>query len=540
MVNDGYSMMDTNTNINSNKDVSNEHDYEKNDDTPKSFHKKLFKIKLFNGIIKDLQDRLPLYKSDWLDSWNYRVIPATILTFFTNIFPAIAFAQDMFDKTDNSYGVNEVLLSSAIGGIVFGIFSGQPLTIVGVTGPITIFNYTVYEIMKPHSKDAKFFPFMFWISIWGMIFHFVISITNCVNALKFVTQFPCDIFGLFINIVYLQKGVQILTRQFHPEDNGSSGFASCTLAISMGILGVTGNLANRTKLFNYHIRQFIVDYSTPGLIVFFTGFIHFGGYLDNVNFEKLPITKSFRPTLRDNWIDVTGLPIKYIFLALPFGIILAILFYFDHSISSLMAQDLKFKLKKPASFHYDLFLLGIVTGISGVLGIPCPNGLIPQAPLHTESLVIRNKFNNEIIGTVEQRFTNTVQGLMLLGMMTRPLLICLGLIPQCVLAGLFFIMGTTGLINNEIINRIRFIFSQDDSLNLKFVPKRKLYLFVCFSLIGFIAEFGIVNTKGAIGFPLVLLLSVIGAMWFKWIFTVEELEILDGPVAHENTLKNLL
>lgn len=495
-----------------------------------------YKIRLFRGIILDLKDRLPLYWSDWTDALNYRVIPATILTFFTNIFPAIAFAQDMFDKTDNSYGVNEVLLSSALAGIVFGIFGGQPLTIVGVSGPITIFNYTVYEIMKPH--DIPYFPFMFWIAIWGMIFHFIISITNCVSALRFVTQFPCDIFGLFINVVYLQKGVQILTRQFKPEDNGASGFASCTLAISMGVLGFAGNCFNETKYFNHHVRQFIVDYTTPLAMVFFSGFIHFGGYLNNVEFERLPITKSFHPTSRLHWIDVTGISVGSIFLALPFGIILAILFYFDHSISALMAQDSKFKLKKPAAFHYDLFLLGIVTGVAGVLGIPCPNGLIPQAPLHTESLVVRNRAN-VILGTVEQRFTNTVQGLMLLGTMTRPLLVCLGLIPQCVLAGLFFIMGAKGLHGNVIINRIRFIFSQDHSSDLASVPKKKLYLFICFSLIGFVAEFGIVNTKGAIGFPLVLLLSVIGTFWFKWIFPKEELDILDGPVAHDNTLKNL-
>lgn len=505
------------------------------DEKPTTRPLEKFTFTPFRGIIADLKDRIPLYVSDWKDAYNYRVIPSTILTYFTNIFPAIAFAQDMFDKTDNSYGVNEVLLASAIAGIVFGIASGQPLTIVGITGPISIFNYTVYEIIKPH--DIAFFPFMFWISIWAMILHIVVSILNLVSALKFVTQFPCDIFGLFINIVYLEKGLQIISRQFHPQDFGASGYASLCLAISMGVLGFFGNQIMSTKFFNKHVRQFIVDYSTPFLVVFFSGLIHFGGYLNNVHFEKLPITKAFEPTKREHWIDVTGLSVGHIFLALPFGIILTVLFYFDHSISALIAQDSKFKLKKPASFHYDLFLLGILTGIVGLLGIPCPSGLIPQAPLHTESLVVRNS-KGEITGAVEQRVTNTVQGLMLLATMTRPFLICLGQIPQCVLAGLFFIMGSTGLYHNAIFNRMLFLISQEES-DLSLVPKKKLILFVGFSLIGFAAEFGIVNTEGAIGFPLVLLLSVICAMFFPRFFTKEELEILDGPVAHENTMKNL-
>lgn len=32
--------------------------------------------------------------------------------------------------------------------------------------------------------------------------------------------------------------------------------------------------------------------------------------------------------------------------------------------------------------------MGITTFVAGLLGIPAPNGLIPQAPLHTASLVV--------------------------------------------------------------------------------------------------------------------------------------------------------
>lgn len=34
------------------------------------------------GIINDVESRLPWYKSDWIDAWNYRVVPATALIFF--------------------------------------------------------------------------------------------------------------------------------------------------------------------------------------------------------------------------------------------------------------------------------------------------------------------------------------------------------------------------------------------------------------------------------------------------------------------------
>lgn len=57
-----------------------------------------------------------------------------------SIAPALAFSLDMFTKTNMEYGVNEVLLASVLGSVVFAVLACQPLVIVGVTGPITVFN----------------------------------------------------------------------------------------------------------------------------------------------------------------------------------------------------------------------------------------------------------------------------------------------------------------------------------------------------------------------------------------------------------------
>lgn len=116
---------------------------------------KWYKIRWFKGMADDVKRRAPFYLSDWTDAWDYRVVPATIYMYFANILPALAFSLDMFTKTNMSYGVNEVLLASVLGSVVFAVFAAQPLVIVGVTGPITVFNYTVYDIIVP--TGANFF-----------------------------------------------------------------------------------------------------------------------------------------------------------------------------------------------------------------------------------------------------------------------------------------------------------------------------------------------------------------------------------------------
>lgn len=40
-------------------------------------------IRPFSGILRDIKARAPYYVSDWVDAWNYRVVPATALTFFS-------------------------------------------------------------------------------------------------------------------------------------------------------------------------------------------------------------------------------------------------------------------------------------------------------------------------------------------------------------------------------------------------------------------------------------------------------------------------
>lgn len=512
------------------------------------------------GISRDIRANVPYYYSDWKDGINYRVIPSTIYMYFTNLLPAIAFAQDMFDRTGNSYGTNEVLLASALGGIVFGLFSGQPLCIVGVTGPIAIFNYTVYQIVEP--KGIPYFPFMAWICLWSMIMHFIIAIFNWVRALVLVTRFPCDIFGFFICIVYIQKGIQILCRQFDVSDNHlenlAIGYYSVMISCLLLIFGmVTIIIGQHTILFNHTIRKFFLDYGLPIVVVFFTGMTYFPGRLSDLSLERLNTTKSFTPTATSGgrthgwFIHFWDLPVGDVFLAIPFALLLTILFYFDHNVSSLICQASEYPLKKPASFHWDFFLLGITTGVSGILGIPAPNGLIPQAPLHTMSLcVTKTRENRDSTGfetyiseVVEQRITNFGQGLLILGTMSHPLLIVLGLIPQGILAGLFWMMGLTGLLNGAAVAKLGFLFSEKKLVNgsepLLQVGLKSLAIFVVLQCLLTGAEVGITETIAAVGFPFVLLVSVFVGQFLPKIIPKADLNVLDGPTGSDFTLQNL-
>ncbi|RAH77519.1 hypothetical protein BO86DRAFT_392546 [Aspergillus japonicus CBS 114.51] len=514
---------------------------------------KWYRVHLFRGMVKDVKRRAPYYWSDWTDAWDYRVVPATVYMYFANILPALAFSLDMFEKTNQSYGVNEVLLASVLGAVVFSVFAAQPLVIVGVTGPITVFNYTVYDIIA--SRGTNYLAFMCWIGIWSLIMHWLLAITNACNGLTYVTRFSCDIFGFYVAFIYLQKGIQVLTRQW-----GSAGETSAYLSIMVALLvlmagWICGELGN-SSLFQRFVRKFLEDYGTPLTIVFFTGFVHIG-HMRDVEVATLPTSKAFFPTADRGWlVHFWDISVGDVFLAIPFAILLTILFYFDHNVSSLIAQGTEFPLRKPAGFHWDLWLLGLTTFVAGLLGIPFPNGLIPQAPFHTAALCVTRDVADEddtnkgkairiTDHVVEQRVSNLAQGLLTLGTMTGPLLIVVHLIPQGVLAGLFFIMGVQALQGNGITQKLVFL-AQDRRLTPAANPLKRLkrrpaiWAFVIAELIGFGATFAITQTIAAIGFPVIILLLIpVRSFLFPRWFTAEELGALDGPAASPFTMESV-
>lgn len=533
------------------------------------------------GVFHDVKARLPWYLSDWSDAWNYRVVPAVALIFFSNVLPGIAFSLDLIETT-NQYGIAEVLVSTFMAAFVFSVFGAQPLTIAGVTGPITVFNKTIYNILMTQSDPPNYLHFVGWVYLWAAIIHWVTAVLNWCNFLKYVTLFSCDTFGFYVSWIYLQYGVQVITRQF------SAGFVSAAVGIILAILMVLTSFIfqslSQRPYFHRIIRQFFADYGMPISLVAASAMAYWGRFR-SADVVTLPVGGAFqaangRPWLVKFW-ELDG---KWVGIALPFGIILWILFFFDHNVSSLIAQGSRFPLRKPPGFHYDFFLLGITTFIAGLIGVPAPNGLIPQAPIHTTALLVmglptRDDEENDYVAgrgdpvitprmekreyevatyqkdvphpkeipvaVVEQRVSNLAQGALCLVLLTGPLLHVLGLIPRGVIAGLFWFMGADALQGNGITRKLLYLI-RDKSLTAADEPLRKvrtsrLLLFVGIQLVGFGVTFAVTQTVAAIAFPVVILLLVpVRTLLVPRLpFTPAELSILDGPTASPHTMESV-
>ncbi|KAG9088126.1 hypothetical protein FS749_002403, partial [Ceratobasidium sp. UAMH 11750] len=407
---------------------------------------------------------------------------------------------------------------------------------------------------------------------------------NAANFLRYVTRFSCDTFGFYVSWVYLQYGVQVLTRQLDQVEP-SSVFASVILALTMLVLGHLFGMLARSDLGHRLGRRFFADYGMPISVIACSGLAYWGRF-NLANPLTLPTSGAFEPAGGRAWlVKFWELDGKWVGIAFPFGFVLFILFYFDHNVSSLIAQGSEFPLRKPPGFHWDFFWLGITTFIAGLLGVPAPNGLIPQAPMHTASLVVmgvrckddpekspttvtNTSQNFELEGienyeprseskdtytlieehpvsVVEQRVSNLAQGALCVVLMSGPLQRVLGLVPRGVLAGLFWFMGTDALRTSSVTEKLLYLI-RDPALvprrePLRRVRKSRVALFVGIELVGFGATMAITQTIAAIGFPIVIFLLVpVRTLLVPLLpFSAEELAILDGPTASPFTMESV-
>lgn len=160
--------------------------------------------------------------------------------------------------------------------------------------------------------------------------HWILAFGNACNALTYVTRFSCDIFGFYVAFIYLQKGIQVLTRQW-AETGEAAAYLSIVTSLLVLVFGYGCGIIGNSNLFQRYVRKFVEDYGTPLTLIFFTGFVHIGR-MEGVELARLPTSRAFHPTQERGWfIHFWDIDVGDVFLAIPFALLLTILFYFDHN-----------------------------------------------------------------------------------------------------------------------------------------------------------------------------------------------------------------
>jgi len=75
-------------------------------------------------------------------------IASVAFLYFASLSPIITFGGLLGDATENRLAALESLLAGCICGLIYSLFSGQPLALLNATGPVLVFETILYSVCK--------------------------------------------------------------------------------------------------------------------------------------------------------------------------------------------------------------------------------------------------------------------------------------------------------------------------------------------------------------------------------------------------------
>lgn len=274
--------------------------------------------------------------------------------------------------TDGQMGTSETIVSACFVGCLFHLLCCQPLVIIGVTGPLIIFDRALHGFCLQQGFD--FLNVRLYIGAWMIVISVVITAFDGNVYVRSFTRFTQEIFSALTTVIYLQatflKAVSLFVKNpltTHPN----TAFLSLILMIGTFVLAYSLRMFKTTKYINKRVRQFLGDFCSPISIFVF---VVLANVLPEVETERLQIPDGIKPTQEDrSWIvplwrdeNPIWLPIVCIIPAF----LVFILIFMESQISQLFLAHPDRKTKKGSGFHWDIVLLIILNAICGLLGCP--------------------------------------------------------------------------------------------------------------------------------------------------------------------------
>ncbi|XP_033100503.1 sodium bicarbonate cotransporter 3-like [Anneissia japonica] len=159
--------------------------------------------KVFGGLVNEVKQRYPLFISDIKDGLNIQCLISFMCLYFACIAPAVAFGGLLGSKTLDVLGVSEMIISTGLCGMIFAIFSGQPLIIIGATGPMLVFEENLYKFCD--DLEVDFLVWRVWIGLWILVIALAVVAAEGSALIHYFTRFTEEIFATLISLIFIYE-----------------------------------------------------------------------------------------------------------------------------------------------------------------------------------------------------------------------------------------------------------------------------------------------------------------------------------------------
>ncbi|XP_015210010.2 anion exchange protein 2 isoform X1 [Lepisosteus oculatus] len=537
----------------------------------------------FGGLIRDACRRYPKYASDFKDALNAQCMAAIVFIYFAALSPAITFGGLLGEKTDGLIGVSELIVATALQGLLFCLLGAQPLLVVGFSGPLLVFEEAFYSFCS--ANEMEYLTGRVWIGFWLILIVLIIVAFEGSFLVRFVSRFTQEIFAFLISLIFIYETFSKLAKIFqeHPlrrcslenstADNrteglwselsssgmGNSSAASTkrfkmtgepnTALLSLVLMSGTFFIAfylrkfKNSAFFPGRIRRVIGDFGVPIAILIMV-LVDYS--IRDTYTQKLSVPSGFSvtsPEKRGWFIDPLGsngqFPIWMMVASILPAILVFILIFMETQITALIISKKERMLVKGSGFHLDLLIIVAVGGFSALFGLPWLAATTVRSVTHANALTVMSKAvapgdKPRIQEVKEQRVTGLLVAILVgLSIVIGDLL---RQIPIAVLFGIFLYMGVMSLNGIQLYDRILLLLMppkyHPDQIFVRKVRTLRMHLFTGIQVVCLAVLWAVMSTVASLAFPFVLILTVPVKMFLlSRIFTEREMQCLDADEA---------
>uniref|UniRef100_A0A8C6WFH6 Anion exchange protein 3 n=1 Tax=Neogobius melanostomus TaxID=47308 RepID=A0A8C6WFH6_9GOBI len=145
----------------------------------------------FGGLIHDIKRRFPHYLSDLKDAIDMQCLAAVIFIYFAALSPTITFGGLLADHFHGDSG--HPLLSAG----------GQPLLIIGFSGPLLVFEEAFYKFCQ--AQQFEYLTGRVWIGFWLIVIVLVLVAAEGSFMVRYISPFTQEIFAFLISLIFIYE-----------------------------------------------------------------------------------------------------------------------------------------------------------------------------------------------------------------------------------------------------------------------------------------------------------------------------------------------
>ncbi|XP_076611276.1 sodium bicarbonate cotransporter 3-like isoform X6 [Chaetodon auriga] len=164
--------------------------------------------RIFGGLILDIKRKLPFYWTDIRDALSLQCLASILFLYCACMSPVITFGGLLGEATKGNISAIESLFGASLTGVAYSLFAGQPLTILGSTGPVLVFEKILFKFCNDYGMS--YLSLRTSIGLWTAFLCLVLVATDASSLVCYITRFTEEAFAALICIIFIYEALEKL------------------------------------------------------------------------------------------------------------------------------------------------------------------------------------------------------------------------------------------------------------------------------------------------------------------------------------------